>query len=200
MFSQKTLAQAYWVSVVFGSVALVTVLELGGSNTLVFITFSILTFIIVIINLIDMMEVYNNEKAAHPDEQPQSTDALPMINIPEDRSRDNFEAVYEISHTEQSGFGGNTTIRLAVEEETDTEITGRKFDSTAEYPDQAITTIQKSNVVGWTELPTEYQRIPTGDPDLTEQEVTDLYAAGEIDEEEMDELMEKAIIEEKPEA
>ena len=139
----------------------------------------------------------SKEASPETDAAPTTPDIDPRVlaelNVPEHLTRDNFETVYKISHTQEYGFGGDTTIRLAVEEETETQIKGRKCSPRHHTPSDDQTTIQKSNVAGWTEDTHRYNLIPTGDPDLTEHQIVDLYAAGHIDESEMDERLDEVL-------
>lgn len=144
-------------------------------------------------------QMLSGSKEASPetDAAPTTPDIDPRVlaelNVPEHLTRDNFETVYKISHTQEYGFGGDTTIRLAVEEETETQIKGRKCSPRHHTPSDDQTTIQKSNVAGWTEDTHRYNLIPTGDPDLTEHQIVDLYTAGHIDESEMDERLDEVL-------
>lgn len=76
-----------------------------------------------------------------------------------DLLRDNFETVYRVHHAERYGFGGNGSVFVAVEHETDDEIIGREFTSRDTVPGAEIT-IRKDNVAGWVEDTHRYNLIP----------------------------------------
>lgn len=77
----------------------------------------------------------------------------------EERTRDNFETVYKVYHSAEYGFAGNTTILIAVEEETEDRIEGRRYYTKSDWPQEKII-IQKDNVAGWEEDNNEYRGIP----------------------------------------
>lgn len=60
---------------------------------------------------------------------------------------EDFEAVYEVSHSNEYGFGGNSTILLAVIEETEDKLIGYEYSLMTGSLSQA--TVVKSNVASW---------------------------------------------------
>jgi len=107
------------------------------------------------------------------------------MKAPSDRTRDNFETVYKVYHKAEYGFGGDTSITLAVISETGERIEGRRLGIKG-YP-QGKMMVQKDNVAGWEEKKFRLDEIPTAE-DL-EPSVDDLKAAykrGAIDEEQLE--------------
>jgi len=119
---------------------------------------------------------------------------IPAAGVGRDElTRENFETVYEIHHKDKYGFGGDTNIRLAVLDETDTRIEGRKFGIRDDWPGEKVV-VNKANVAAWEEKSFAYNEIPEDPtPQRSAEEVREAYANGYIDEDEMEAQLESAI-------
>jgi len=109
----------------------------------------------------------------------------------EELTRSNFSTVYKVFHNAEYGFGGNTSIWIAVKNETDTRIEGRKFGPMNDWPGQKIV-VMKENVAGWEVDATRYRAIPEEVPSPSEEEIREAYVRGEIDEGELESQLEQA--------
>jgi hypothetical protein len=78
----------------------------------------------------------------------------------------NYETVYKVFHNAEYGFGGNTTIRVAVTEEDDDKIIGRRFAPMMDEPGDKIV-IMKDNVAGWEEDSFQKRSLPQGPQSIT---------------------------------
>lgn len=107
-----------------------------------------------------------------------------------DRTRDQYETVYQIYHEAEYGFGGSTSIWVAVENETGDRIEGRECGPTHEWPGETIV-VKKENVAGWQEDQLRYRRIPEEVPTPSAEELRERYVAGKIDEEELENKLEE---------
>lgn len=107
--------------------------------------------------------------------------------------REDFKTFYKVNHQDKGGFGGNTTQRVAVTEETDTEIIGHIFGPFEDRPGPKVT-IRKENVAGWEEK--EFvldSMLAEGEtPSLWVSEIREKYMNGRISEDRMAELLESA--------
>jgi len=117
---------------------------------------------------------------------------LAELTVPDHLTRDNFQTVYQVSHAQEYGFGGDTTMWVAVEDETETEITGRKITTDTQWPKDRVV-IQKSNVSGWSEATDLYDELPIGIRGLSESEVEEAYKADLIDESELEDQIEEVL-------
>jgi hypothetical protein len=93
----------------------------------------------------------------------------------------------KVTHAE-SWHGGSSRIKVAVFEETDKEIRGRKFRDSSARGHQLMgrITIRKDNVAAWEEfLPMPDQK--------SKHKVKEDYVSGRIDEEQMEEELEGSL-------
>ena len=110
----------------------------------------------------------------------------------EELLRENFETVYEVHHQAKGGFHGNTSIWIAVIDETDDKIVGRRFGPMRDWPGDKVV-VMKNNVAGWQEKRFRYRKIPNELPTPSVDELREAYAEGRIDDNELEEGLEEAM-------
>ena len=108
----------------------------------------------------------------------------------ENLTKDNFETVYKIYHEVEYGFGGNTSIWVAVENETEDRIEGRRFGPMSDWPHAKIV-VQKDSVAGWEEDRRQYRKIPEEAPSPSAEDLQRAYINGHLDENELEERLEE---------
>lgn len=63
-------------------------------------------------------------------------------------TEDEYETVYQVHSAVKYGFGGNTSMWVAVTQETEDQIIGQYFPPTYSRPGKRVV-INKTNVAGW---------------------------------------------------
>lgn len=116
---------------------------------------------------------------------------MSLDNSKKNLTRDNFETVYKVFHSSKYGFGGNTSIYIAVIDENENKITGRRFSPMRDFPSSNKLTILKNNIAGFEEDKFAHMNIPEEVPEPTEKQLRKSYMNGQLTEDEFEEELDK---------